>query len=86
MQDIRQSRSRSIEIILTSNIIRIINPAIKNESEIDIGIVRSSFREASRSTIKSFFLNDKKRIIGAAKPKTAATNIVMIVLVCSVSK
>jgi hypothetical protein len=71
---------------LTSNIIRINNPAIKNESEIVIGIVLSSFSEASISTINSFFLNVKKRIIGAAKPRTAATNIVTIAFVCSVSK
>jgi hypothetical protein len=66
--------------------IKIINPRIKKESEIVIGIVLSSFSEASKSTINSFFLNVKKRIIGAAKPKTAATNIVTMAFVPSVSK
>ena len=64
---------------------RIINPRIKNESDIAIGTVLSSFREASRSTIKPFFLNNKKRMIGATKPNSAATKIVTIIFNCSVS-
>jgi len=71
-------------LILNSK--RIIIPMKKNEIDIAIGNVRSSFIEASRSIINPLFLNLKNKIIGAIKPNSNATKIVTMIFICSVSK